>query len=276
MRVIDSHQHFWRYSPEEYDWIDGSMEKLRTDFLPVELQPEMASARVDACVAVQARQTVEETEWLLDLAATSPFIAGVVGWAPIAAPEFPAILAQIGANPVLKGLRHIVQAELQARFLLQSAFRQGIREITRAGLVYDILILPHQLPQAIEFVDEHPQQSFVLDHAAKPPLRSGDLAVWERDFRALARRENVCCKLSGLVTEADWNTWTEESLRPVFDIMVESFTPQRMMAGSDWPVCTVATNYDAWWSLLRRGVAKLSDAEQTAVLGGTAERIYKL
>jgi|SRR6187402_592451 len=276
MRLIDSHQHFWRYSPEEYEWIDESMSRLRADFLPKDLAPEMASACVDACVAVQARQTLEETEWLLDLAKTSPFIAGIVGWAPIAAPEFPEILSRIGANHKLKGMRHVVQAEPDVRFLLQPAFREGIREITRAGLVYDILILPHQLPQTIEFVDEHPQQSFVLDHAAKPPLRSGDLGEWERDFRELARRENVCCKLSGLVTEAEWTTWTEESLRRVFDLMLQVFTPHRMMAGSDWPVCTVAVSYGDWWSLLRRWMTELSRAEQGVVLAGTAERIYKL
>jgi len=276
MRVIDSHQHFWRYAPEEYDWIDESMAKLRADFLPNHLQREMASAHVDACVAVQARQTLEETEWLLDLAAASSFIAGIVGWAPIAAPEFPGILSRIGANPKLKGLRHVVQAEADARFLLQPAFREGIREITRAGLVYDILILPHQLAQTIEFVDEHPRQSFVLDHAAKPPLRSGDLGEWEKGFRELARRENVCCKLSGLVTEADWTTWKEESLRRVFDVTLEAFTPHRMMAGSDWPVCTVATSYGDWWSLLRRWTAELSAGEQAWVLAGTAERIYQL
>jgi len=276
MRVIDSHQHFWRYSPEEYEWIDDSMASLRADFLPKDLEPEMASAGVDACVAVQARQTLEETEWLLDLAETSSFIAGIVGWVPIAAPEFPRILSRIGVNPRLKGLRHIVQAEGDARFLLQSTFREGIRQITRAGLVYDILVLPHQLPQTIEFVDEHPQQSFVLDHAAKPPLRSGDLGEWEKDFRELARREDVCCKLSGLVTEADWTAWTEESLRRVFNVMLEAFTPHRMMAGSDWPVCTVAASYFDWWSLLRRWTAELSTDEQNRVLGGTAERIYKL
>ncbi len=276
MRVIDSHQHFWRYSPEEYEWIDESMAKLRADFLPKDLEPEMASANVDACVAVQARQTLEETEWLLDLAEGSSFIAGIVGWAPIAVRDFSGILSRIGANPNLKGLRHVVQAEADARFLLQPAFREGIRQITRAGLVYDLLILPHQLPQTIEFVDEHPQQSFVLDHAAKPPLRSGDLGEWERDFRELARRENVCCKLSGLVTEAEWTTWTEESLRRVFDLMLQVFTPHRMMAGSDWPVCTVASSYGDWWSLLRRWTAELSTDEQTRVLAGTTERIYKL
>ena len=276
MWVIDSHQHFWRYSPEEYNWIDESLAKLRADFLPQDLQREMASADVDACVAVQARQTLEETEWLLDLAQASSFISGIVGWAPIAAPEFPRILSRIGANPKLKGLRHIVQAEADPRFLLQPAFREGIQEITRAGLVYDILILPHQLLQAIEFVDEHPQQSFVLDHAAKPPLRSDDFGEWEKDFRELARRENVCCKLSGLVTEADWTAWTEESLRHIVDVMLEAFTPHRIMAGSDWPVCTVAASYVDWWSLLRKWTAELSTDEQARVLADTSARIYKL
>jgi L-fuconolactonase len=276
MRVIDSHQHFWRYSPEEYDWIDSSMAKLRADFLPADLQTEMASARVDACVAVQACQTVEETGWLLDLAETSGFIAGVVGWAPIAAPEFPEVLSRIVVNPKLKGLRHVVQAETDDRFLLRPAFRAGLREMTRAGLVYDLLILPHQLPQAIECVEEHPEQSFVLDHAAKPPLRAGDLSDWERDFRQLSRHENVCCKLSGLATEGDWTSWTEESLRQVFDVLLESFSPQRILAGSDWPVCTLATSYTQWWSLLRRWVAELTATEQGAILGGNAERIYRL
>jgi L-fuconolactonase len=275
-RVIDSHQHFWRYTPEEYGWIDESMPRLRADFLPADLHVQMRAAGVDAAVAVQARQDVEETRWLLELAEGSPFLAGVVGWAPIASPEFPLVLESLRSSAKLKGLRHIVQAEADEQFMLRDSFRDGIRELTRSGLVYDILIFPPQLPQAIAFADAHPQQSFVLDHAAKPPLRGGDLVEWERGFRLLAQRENVCCKLSGLVTEADWSVWTEESLHRIFDVMLEAFGPGRMLAGSDWPVCTLASEYTRWWALVRGWVNQLSNGERALILGGNAERIYKL
>jgi L-fuconolactonase len=273
---IDAHHHLWRYAAEEYGWIDDAMAALQRDFLPEDLLAEMRVAGVDGAVAVQARQTVEETRWLLKLAAGCDAIRGVVGWGPIAAPEFAAVMEEFSHTPKLKGLRHIVQAEADERFLLREEFNRGIRAIRGTGLVYDVLIYERQLPQAIEFVDLHPAQAFVLDHVAKPRIREGVLEPWASRIRELAKRENVSCKVSGIVTEADWSKWTPETLRPYLDVVVEAFGLQRLMAGSDWPVCLVACGYTQWFGVLEEYFAKFSEAERAAVFGATAKRVYNL
>jgi L-fuconolactonase len=252
------------------------MAALQRDFLPEDLLAEMRVAGVDGAVAVQARQTVEETRWLLKLAAGCDAIRGVVGWGPIAAPEFAAVMEEFSHTPKLKGLRHIVQAEADERFLLREEFNRGIRAIRGTGLVYDVLIYERQLPQAIEFVDLHPAQAFVLDHVAKPRIREGVLEPWASRIRELAKRENVSCKVSGIVTEADWSKWTPETLRPYLDVVVEAFGLQRLMAGSDWPVCLVACGYTQWFGVLEEYFAKFSEAERAAVFGATAKRVYNL
>jgi len=284
---VDAHHHLWRYTAEEYGWIDEPMRTLRRDFLPAELQREAAGAGVGATIAVQARQTLEETEWLLGLAAESAraqgssqsgLIAGVVGWAPLAAPEFPTVLdgLRAGENAAwLKGLRHVVQAE-PAGFLDGEAFNRGIAALAGTELVYDILIVARQLAEATRFVDRHPRQSFVLDHIAKPEILHDGFAPWSAALRELARRENVCCKLSGMVTEADWSAWSADSLRPYFDTVLEAFGPARLMAGTDWPVLTVACSYAGWWQVLEQWTAPLSAAERAAIEGATAARVYTL
>jgi len=278
--VIDAHHHLWRYTPAEYGWIDDSMQLLRRDFLPADLAAEMAVAGVDGSIAVQARQTLEETHWLLDLAdecdAGGPLIRGVVGWAPIAGAEFPAVMEQFDGRAKLKGLRHVIQGEPDENYILREDFNSGIRALAGSGLVYDVLIYERQLPQTIEFVDLHPEQVFVLDHIAKPLIAAGELEPWAGRIRELAMRENVWCKVSGLVTEATWDAWSAESLRPYLDVVVESFGPARLMAGSDWPVCLVATGYRQWWELLRAYFAGFSDAERERIFGGTAIEIYGL
>lgn len=271
---VDSHHHLWRYTPEEYGWIDDSKRVLQRDFLPPDLAEVTSAAKVDATVAVQARQTLEETAWLLDLAAQSSLIRGVVGWAPIADPNFPAILSEI-SSPLLCGLRHVVQAEPDG-FLDAPGFNRGIAAMLPAGLVYDILIIARQLPEAIRFVDRHPNQSFVLDHIAKPDIQHEGFAVWNRDIRALARRANVTCKLSGIVTEADWQQWTPASLQPYFDTVLEAFGPSRLMAGTDWPVLTVACTYTRWWETIADWIAPLSPTERAQIEGEVATRVYKL
>ena len=272
---VDAHHHLWRYTEEEYGWIDDRMAVLRRDYLPGELARETADAGVDATVAVQARQTMEETEWLLDLAAHAPVIAGVVGWAPIASEAFPAMLQELAARPLLKGMRHVVQAEPDG-FLDAPAFNRGIAALRDTGLVYDVLIFARQLKEATRFVDRHPQQSFVLDHIAKPDIAGDGLAAWATNFRELARRENVTCKLSGMVTEADWSHWTPEALKPYFEVALEAFGPSRLMAGTDWPVCTVACTYAKWWETVRAWIAPLSTTERAAIEGGVATRVYGL
>lgn len=273
---IDAHHHLWQYSPAEYGWIDGKMAALRQDFLPEDLRAEMRSASIDGAITVQARQTIEETRWLLDLADRNDEIRGVVGWAPIAGEELPAVLDEFANRPRLKGLRHVVQAEPDENFLLREDFNRGIRALRDTGLVYDILIYERQLPQAIRFVDEHPEQAFVLDHIAKPRIREGVLEPWRTQIRELARREHVACKLSGVVTEADWKDWSLESLRPYLDTVMEVFGPQRIMVGSDWPVCLVACGYAQWFGLLEQYLGGFSQTEQDSMFGGNAGRIYGL
>jgi L-fuconolactonase len=272
---VDAHHHLWQYSPEEYGWIDASMQPLQRDFLPPDLAALCAEAGVDATIAVQARQTLDETRWLLSLAAEHPLIRGVVGWADIAAEGFADSLPTLTANPLLKGLRHVVQAEPDG-FLDAPAFNRGIAALRDSGLVYDILIFARQLPEAVRFVDRHPRQSFVLDHIAKPSIAAGEIAAWAADIRELARRPNVACKLSGMVTEADWHTWTPASLRPYFDAVLEAFTPGRLMIGTDWPVMTVACSYAQWWQTVAGWLAPLSSGERAQIEGLTASRLYRL
>ena len=273
--VIDAHHHLWHYSAPEYDWIDNRMAALQRDFLPEDLVVEIAQAGVDGTVTVQARQTLEETQWLLELAQSRNIIRGVVGWAPIAAPDFEDSAAALATNPKLVGLRHIVQVEPKG-FLDDPGFNRGIRTLQKNGLVYDLLIVESQLEEAIRFVDRHPQQTFVLDHIAKPGIAAAAIEPWRTHIRELSRRSNVSCKLSGMVTEDSWSSWSMESLRPYFDVVVEAFGPDRLMAGSDWPVCLVATSYSRWWQVLDDYFAGFSKNERAAILGATATRIYNL
>ncbi len=273
---IDAHHHLWRYSPQEYGWIDEEMAALRKDFLPQDLLREIAATGIDGTIAVQARQTMDETRWLLQMADECDAIRGVVGWAPIAGEDFPAVMEEFEHRPKLKGLRHIIQGEKDENYILREDFNSGIRTLLGSGLVYDILIYERHLPQTTDFVDEHPEQIFVLDHVAKPLIREGVLEPWASRMRELGRRENVWCKLSGMVTEADWSKWTPETLRPYLDVAVEAFGAERLMAGSDWPVCLVASGYGQWFEVLRKYFAGFSEAEQAAVFGGTATTVYGL
>ena len=273
---IDAHQHFWRYEPAEFGWIGKSMAMLKRDFLPAELHEEMRAAGIDGSVAVQARQTAAETAWLLALAEKYSFIHGVVGWAHIAGPEFPAVLEQLSSNPKLRGLRHVIQDEPDDQFILRPDFNAGINALLGTGLVYDILIFERHLPQTIQFVDRHPEQVFVLDHAAKPKIEAGELSPWAENIRELSKRQNVYCKISGMVTEADWRSWTPAMLAPYVDTLLEAFGPTRLMAGSDWPVCTVASGYSKWFRTLDSFLLQLSNAERDRVLGGTAIEAYGL
>jgi len=275
-KCVDAHHHLWRYSSTEYGWIGDDMPGLRRDYLPLELHAEMERGGVQTAVTVQARQTLEETCWLLRLAQQYPFIAGVVGWAPIASADFPMHLETLATNPKLKGLRHVLQDEPDDAFMLREDFQRGIAALEDTGLVYDILIHERHLPYAAQLADRNPNQVFVLDHLAKPRIRTGELARWREHLHRLAQRPNVYCKLSGMVTEADWNNWTIEDLRPYVEAALESFGPQRLLAGSDWPVCTVAASYGRWWKTLRELIATLSSSEQESILGGNAIEVYRL
>lgn len=274
--TIDSHHHFWTYDPVEYGWIDDSMRAIRRDFLPEHLRAEIASAGVDGVISVQARQNLVETQWLLDFAAQHRFIHGVVGWVELVSPHVAAVLERFTASSKLCSVRHVIQGEPDADFILRPDFNRGIRELQKFGLTYDILIFAHHLPQTIRFVDAHPDQVFVLDHLAKPRIKDDQIEPWQTHLRELARRPNVYCKASGLVTEADFTTWTEPQLQRYFDVALAAFGPQRLMFGSDWPVCLVACDYGRWQQLVSRWIKQLSATEQARILSGTAIEAYKL
>lgn len=274
--IIDSHHHYWRYNPVEYDWIDDSMKVIRTDFLPENLVPTIREAGIDGVISVHARQSVEETEWLIRMANQNNFMKGVVGWLPLINDNIETYLIKYSGEKLLKGVRHVVQGESDPEFILRSDFNRGISLLKKYSLVYDILIVERQLPNTIRFVDQHPDQVFVLDHIAKPLISKNELSPWKENIQELAKHENVSCKISGMVTEADFNIWTPAQLQPYFDVIIEAFGPDRLLFGSDWPVCLVATSYKSWADLVRKNISAFSKTEQAKIMGENAIRIYNL
>ena len=276
MPVIDSHHHFWNFTEADYGWIPPEWSMIRRDFLPSDLQKEIAAAGVDGVVSVQARQSLLETDWLLGFAAQHAFIRGVVGWLPLSDPTIETHLDHYAANPKLRSLRHVLQGEADDAYMLREDFNRGISSLTRRGLAYDILILERHLPNTIAFVDRHPEQVFVLDHIAKPRIATGELEPWAQNIRELARRPNVACKLSGMVTEADVATWTPAQLQPFFDVVIDAFGPARLLFGTDWPVCLAGVGYSRWKQIVEQALSTLSEQERAAVLGGNAVHLYRL
>jgi L-fuconolactonase len=273
---IDSHQHFWRYSAAEYPWIGRGMERLAQDYLPADLATVAAAAGVGRTVAVQARQSLEETRWLLSLADEHPLVAGVVGWFDLRSDGVSAELARFADDPRLVGVRHVVQDEPDPRFLLGERFVRGLRALEPVGLTYDLLVYPQQLPAAVELAGLLPEQPFVLDHIAKPAIKAGEIDGWRRDIRALASRPNVCCKVSGLVTEAAWRQWQRADFAPYLETVLEAFGPERLMFGSDWPVCLLSAEYHEVVGIVEDLFARLSPGERASVWGGAAARFYGL
>ena len=251
------------------------MKVIRRDFLPADLKKEVDAAGFDGVVTVQARQTLEETHWLLSVAAQNDFIKAVVGWVPLTDSFVYRDLESLAQNSRLCAVRHVVQSEPNG-FLLREDFNSGVSILRELDLAYDLLILERQLPEAIAFVDQHPQQVFVLDHLAKPRIKEQMLDPWRQNLQELARREHVYCKVSGLVTEADFASWDEGQLRPYFEIALESFGPSRLMFGTDWPVCLAASSYRRWYDIVGRFASALSAEERADIFGGTAERAYGL
>ena len=272
--TIDSHMHFWRYTAAEYAWIESNMTPLQRDFMPADAWSEMQRAGIDACVAVQVRQTLDETRWLLTLADQYSFIAGVVGWVDLRSADVEAQIESV-KHPKLVGVRHIVQAEPDD-FLEEDGFRRGIAHLGRHGLAYDILIYARQFRAAIDFATAFPDGRFVLDHLGKPDIRANGFDTWRRDLDRIAALPNVTAKLSGLVTEADWNRWTIEDLHRYVNAALDAFGPDRLMIGSDWPVCTLAGDYDEVLDVVRTAISGRPAEEQDAIFGGTAQRLWKL
>ncbi len=274
--LIDTHVHLWRYRREDYAWIDASMTTLARDRTVADLVPVMADAGVDGCIAVQARQTLTETVDLLQQAAQDRRIRGVVGWAPLGSPAIVDILAGLARDRHLVGLRHIVQDEPDPRFLDRPDFRRGIAALERHDLAWDLLVRPPQWAAALDFADRHPTQRMVLDHLGKPDIRDGGLAAWRAWIGDLARRPNVSVKISGLVTEADPATWTQDQLTPYVEVALETFGARRAMLGSDWPVCTLGVTYQRWFELIDAWCARLGADERDAIRAGNAGRFYRL
>ncbi len=274
---IDSHHHLWNYSAEQYAWITPQMSRLQRSFAPVDLERELSANGIAGAVAVQARQSLEETRWLLETASENPVIQGVVGWLPLADRTISGVLEQWSQHELLKSIRHVVQDEVDDAFLLRADFNAGISLLKDFNLVYDILIYAKHLAHTITFVDQHPDQPFVLDHIAKPTIRQARFdQPWAEHIRELAKRPQVTCKFSALVTEVRDAEWTEELLRPYWDVVLEAFGPQRLMFGSDWPVCLLRSEYTRWVATVEAFSCTLSATEQAAVWGGTAIRTYQL
>lgn len=273
---LDAHQHFWHYSPQEYGWIDARMQRIARDFLPGDLQPSLAASTLDGCIAVQARSSLAETTFLLELARAHPFVKGVVGWADLCAADAATTVARLAREPKLCGLRHIVQAEPDD-FLRRADFQRGVRTLAAHGLVYDLLVYPRQLAAAAVFAAACPDQPIVLDHLAKPDIAHGERAAWERGLRALARFPYVACKLSGMVTEAKWNAWHADDFRFYLDTALDAFGPDRLLFGSDWPVCLVAArDYGQVHDLVADWAAVLTPAARQQLFGGNAARLYRI
>lgn len=273
---IDAHQHFWIYNREEYSWISDSMKVLRNDFLPADLLPLLKQSDFDGSIAVQARQSLEETRWLLKLAGEYDFIKGVVGWVDLCSVEAESQISEFAADPKLVGVRHVLQDEPDDLFMLKDSFLKGISLLKKFNLVYELLIYPRQLPYAERLVRKFPDQKFVLDHIAKPLIRDKILSPWKEGIHELAMQPNVFCKLSGMVTEASWKGWSRSDFDPYLDVVFDSFSPSRLMIGSDWPVCTLASGYKDTLQIVIDYIHSKSPGDMELILGRNAERIYIL
>ncbi|MEU1257196.1 amidohydrolase family protein [Streptomyces chartreusis] len=280
MTIVDAHHHVWDLSVRDQDWITGpELRPLRRNFGVGDLAPEARAAGVGRTVLVQTITVPEETPEFLALAAEHELIAGVVGWTDLTRPDIADELVRLRELPAgryLKGIRHQVQGEADPEWLLRADVRHGLAAVAEAGLVYDLVVLPHQLPACVKAAAGLPELTFVLDHSGKPPIASGNLEPWTCDVRALAALPNTVCKLSGLVTEADLANWTVTDLRPYADAVLEAFGPGRLMFGSDWPVCTLAATYGEVLAATAELTAELSAAERAQVFEGTAARVYGL
>lgn len=272
---LDSHQHFWKFDPVRDAWIDDSMQIIQRDFLPEDLAPILKQNDIDGCVAVQADQSEKETEFLLNLSDKNSFIKAVVGWVDLRADNIEDRLTFFSTHNKLKGMRHIVQAEAND-FMLDASFQYGISLLDNFNLTYDILVFPSQLPAAIALVKKFPKQKFVLDHIAKPLIKDQIIGNWKNDIEVLSSFENVYCKVSGMVTEADWKDWESDHFKVYLDVVFQSFGVDRIMYGSDWPVCLVAAQYQEQMSIVTSYISKLSETDQNKIMGLNAVNFYNI
>ncbi|MBF4517822.1 amidohydrolase family protein [Flavobacterium sp. ANB] len=272
---IDAHQHFWKFDPVRDSWIDDSMQKIQRDFLPEDLLPLLHENQFSGCVAVQASQSEEETNFLVNLAAKNDFIKGVVGWVDLRDVIIEERLKHFSSNKILKGFRHVVQGEADD-FMLRKDFQNGISLLKQFNYTYDILIFHHQLPAAINLVNQFTDQPFVIDHIAKPDIKSGDILSWKKGIEEISKAENVMCKISGMVTEANWHSWKTDDLKPYLDVIFENFSVDKLMFGSDWPVLNVASDYTDVVKTLENYIAQFSIQDQNKIWSENAKLFYKL
>lgn len=273
---LDAHQHFWEYNAAEYGWIGEEMKAIRQSFLPEDLEPLLVQSGLDGCIAVQARQSLTETEWLLQLADQHECIKGVVGWVDLCSDEVRNQLELFASNPYLKGVRHVIQDEPDLKYVLREDFQRGISLLKEYDLAYDLLVSKEQLPYAVELVKAFPEQRFVLDHLAKPDIKSGILSPWKEALESLAAQPNAYCKLSGMVTEADWANWTPKDFTAYLNIAIEAFGAERLMFGSDWPVSNVSAPYSEVFGLIISHINGLPILDQQMILGGTCLAFYQI
>jgi L-fuconolactonase len=273
---IDAHQHFWKYNQVEYSWISDSLKSLRKDFLPDDFLKHLKQVNFDGSIAVQARQSIEETRWLLELASKYDFIRGVVGWIDLCSGEAESQISEFASDTKLVAVRHVLQDEPDDKFMLRDSFLRGIRLLKKFDLVYELLLFPGHLHNAVQLVKKFPDQQFVLDHIGKPLIKDKILSPWKEGIHQLAMQPNVFCKLSGMVTEASWKGWSRSDFVPYLDVIFDSFGPSRLMIGSDWPVCTLASDYKETIQIIIDYIALNSETDRELIMGGNAEKIYNL
>jgi len=274
--IIDAHHHLWKFNEAEYAWMDNSMSILKQDYLPADLEKQLNGSNVVGTVAVQARQNLEETRWLLEMARKHPFIKGIVGWVDLCSEKLNAQLDEFSSNPGLVGVRHVIHDEPDDDFMLRPAFIKGIEKLGRYNLTYDLLLFPKHLQRAVELASLFPEQKFVLDHISKPFIKAGILDPWKDEIAALAARTNVWCKISGMVTEADHEHWKYEDFLPFLDAVVEAFGTDRIMLGSDWPVCRLAGEYHQVMDIPVRYFSGLDSAEKEKIFRMNCMECYEL
>ncbi len=276
MATIDSHQHFWKYNIENYAWISDDMKVIQRDFMPSDLLPILQQNNIDGCVSVQVDQTEEETDFLLELSDNHSFIKGIVGWIDLRADNIYERLEHYSQFKKLKGFRHIVQGESDTEFMLRPKFKNGIAELGMYDFTYDILIYHHQLEQAIQFVKFFPNQKFVINHIAKPDIKSGEYTLWQTNIKKLALHQNVFCKVSGMVTEAEWDDWKPSDFKIYLDTVVKAFGTDRLMYGSDFPVCTLAATYEAQLNIVSEYFSSFTTLEKKKIMGDNASKFYNI
>ncbi|WP_026559757.1 amidohydrolase family protein [Bacillus sp. J37] len=273
---IDAHHHFWRYNDKEFGWIDDDMSELKRDFLPEDLKTRLTSIQFDGTIVVQARQSLEETRWLLELAQKYDFIKGVVGWVDLCSPDVTKQIKQFANNPYFKGVRHVIHDEADDQFMLSEEFQRGISVLKDFSLTYDLLLFPKHIPYALQLVEKFPEQLFVLDHIGKPDIKNKEISFWKEHLIKLAEYKNVYVKVSGMVTEADWKNWRKEDFKAYLDSVFNAFGPERVMIGSDWPVCTVSESYEAVMGIVLDYVKQYASGYENQILGENCSRFYSL